>query len=89
MTISRTLGGKLGVYDGRVRLSADGDPKRFDWQGTGPNGASIQMAGVYEVSAGKLRLCYRVVPVGEAVARPGWADVLSKGVVCVEFEPAR
>jgi len=85
LTITRTLGGKRGSYDGRLRLSPGTDLNRFDLVGTGPGGTALQMAGIYLLNGNRLRICYRHSAPNTEVIRPTWNDV-GKNCVCVDFE---
>jgi uncharacterized protein (TIGR03067 family) len=83
--VERTLEGKLGVYSGTFRLEPTKTPKHFDFEGTGPAGAQIQLSGLYEFDGERLRLIYRHAQ-GSVPQRASWKDIGQANVVWFEFE---
>ena len=56
-TMTRTIDGMLGKYEGTFEINAGRG--HFDWRGTGPRGASIGLTGIYSLEGDTLKLCYR------------------------------
>jgi hypothetical protein len=75
------------VLGGR-RAAACRKRQKFDLSGKGPNGAAIEMEGIYEVTAEKFRLCYLLKKEGKK--RPKEFKTAPKsGHVFLEFKPDR
>lgn len=55
---TRSPDGKKAVHMGTVVLNESAKPKRLDWKGTGPKGASLERIGLYEITEKELKLVY-------------------------------
>jgi uncharacterized protein (TIGR03067 family) len=64
--------GKKAIHTGTVMLDESVKPKRFDWKGTGPKGASLERIGLYELTEKEFKLVYvqRLSKKGDPVSRP-------------------
>jgi len=67
-SVERTKENQRGSYQGRFRFNPS--TKAFDWEGTGPNGATIEWVGIYELAGDTLKLCYRQKRGTDAPQRP-------------------
>jgi uncharacterized protein (TIGR03067 family) len=84
--VDRMFEGRLYPFSGTFRLDASKTPKHFDYEGTGPTGAQIQLSGLYEFDGGKLRLIHRHHAKGSQIQRANWNDIGQPNVVWFEFE---
>jgi uncharacterized protein (TIGR03067 family) len=66
MTMTRTIDGTFGKYEGLFEVdSKAGD---FDFSGTGPKGNPVAFRGIYKLNGDSLTLCYKYVK--EGTTRP-------------------